>query len=109
MDTLPDWLLVAALTALRIGVPLAATLLVGYLLARLDARWKAEELARQQRARAAGELPPLARCWEKTGCSEAKRQACAAYNAPLPCWMALRRAEGRMPERCFTCPVFVNA
>lgn len=109
MDTLPGWLLVTELTVLRIGVPLAVTLLAGYALARLDARWKAEELARQQRARAAGELPPLARCWEIKGCGEDRRKNCSAYNAPLPCWMALRRAEGRVPERCFNCPVFVNA
>lgn len=109
MDILPDWLLVTGLTVLRIGVPLAVTLLAGYVLARLDARWKAEELARQQRARAAGELPPLARCSEIKGCSEEQRKNCPAHNAPLPCWMALRRAEGRVPERCFNCPVFVNA
>lgn len=109
MSPLPDWLVVAALTALRIAVPLAVTLLVGYVLSRLDARWQAEELARQQRAREAGELPPLARCWEITSCNAEARASCPAYNAPLPCWLALRRAEGRMPERCFTCPVFVNA
>jgi hypothetical protein len=93
----------AALLLLRVGLPVAITVLAGYLLSRLDAKWQADELAHQN-------LPSAPRCWEIMGCDPAKRAACPACRLrPLPCWMAQQRLEGRIPERCFSCEVFLTA
>lgn len=109
-----DWLLsltaVVALFALRLGVPLLITLLIGRWLARLDAKWQAEELARESPPgpSAARAEPP--RCWEVRGCDPAACEKCPAYQLrPLPCWLAFRRLTGRVPERCFACAVFLKA
>ncbi len=109
MDGLPEWVAVLGLTLLRLGLPIAITLLAGYWLARLDAKWQAEEQQRQEQARAEAEMPARVPCWEVKGCAPETREKCPAYQAAAPCWIALRQADGRMPERCFTCPVFVTA
>jgi hypothetical protein len=94
---------VAALFLLRVGLPLGITLLAGYLLSRLDAKWQADEAARRS-------LPAAPCCWEIMGCDPAKLAACPVRRLrPLPCWMARQRLEGRIPERCFDCEVFVTA
>ena len=41
--------IIAGMFILRLGVPLAITLLVGYGLNRLDAKWQAEAEARRQK------------------------------------------------------------
>jgi hypothetical protein len=43
MNWLSGAMIVAAMFVLRLGVPLAITLAVGYLLRRLYAKWQAEE------------------------------------------------------------------
>jgi hypothetical protein len=103
-----DWLTeggaVVGLFVLRCGLPLAILLAIGYFLRRLDDKWQAEQLARRQTRMVAP------RCWEIKGCNPAAHAACAACRLrPLPCWMAWRKIEGRVPERCFTCLVFLNA
>ncbi len=107
MDRLEGALGVVARFLVRVGVPIAIPLLIGYLLKRLDARWEAEEKARQASAPALPARPP---CWEIKGCSAEARAQCPAFQArPEPCWVAFQHAQGRVPERCFTCEVFVNA
>jgi hypothetical protein len=100
---------VAALLALRLALPVAATLLVSYLLVRLDEKWQTAERARLAHG-LAGAVREAPRCWEINGCDPAAAAACQARALrPLPCWLAQRRLTGRLPDRCFTCPVFVNA
>lgn len=116
------WLQVAAVIGmfvLRLGVPLAITLTVGYWLRRLDAKWQAEALARQADAaiaqQEAGAEPVIEMftmieqpsCWEQRGCSEGTYIGCPAYQqANLPCWLARLRAEGRLPQPCYRCKLF---
>lgn len=115
------WLQVAAIIGmfiLRLGVPLVLTLMVGYWLRRLDARWQAEALARRADAAMAqaeaGAEPSIEMfsvierpCWEQKGCPEGAMGNCPAYQqAELPCWLARLRAEGHLPHPCYRCELF---
>lgn len=116
--------ILAAMFAVRLGVPLAIIFLVSHVLLRLDARWRADALAHQQshtngtpctgpddaafvhRDGALIQEP----CWEYRGCSEVMRANCPAYGAPqLSCWLARRMAHGRLPSQCAACSIFTTA
>lgn len=114
-----DWMwqatIITGMFVLRLGVPLAITLLVGYWLHRLDARWQAEAEARWT----AGQLEPepihsplLRRlnqpCWLIKGCDETLCSRCPAYCQPnQPCWMAKRSPTGQLPEACYSCEILL--
>jgi len=119
MDGLSDALVIAGMFILRLGVPLAITLAVGYLLLRLDRKWQAEAWAEwesnrleggEQVEQAAGAAPALVGkqpCWELKECSQAVHEQCPAFKRPnIPCWLARRRAEGRLPAACYDCELF---
>lgn len=97
----------ATLILLRLGLPLAATALMVWLLQQLDARWQAEA-ERQQRAtpRVVARVP----CWEIRQCPPESRATCPAYAQPdLPCWQVFRDRQGRLAEACLSCQVFRDA
>jgi uncharacterized membrane protein YraQ (UPF0718 family) len=48
MDSLLQTAIIVGMFVLRLGIPLAITLLVGYWLRRLDNKWQAEARARQE-------------------------------------------------------------
>jgi hypothetical protein len=102
-----------ALFVLRLGVPVAFTLAVCFLLRRLDRKWEEEAQLGAVSAEAAGDgeapsdtatsLP----CWLIKGCGPERYENCAAYhNRALPCWLARLRAEGRIPQPCSSCSLF---
>lgn len=109
MPELIDGLFFAVLFLLRLGLPLALTLLVG--------RWLEKKL-QPRTAQDRSRLRPPSRsphsvraqplhCWELAHCPPLVRAHCAAYRHPeLPCWLALQ-VEGRpvRPE-CFTCGLY---
>ncbi len=108
---------VAVMFIVRLGVPLAVTVAVGYWLRRLDEKWQAEAMARratalaqQLQAQPQVEIlkvidPP---CWVTHNCSEAARKNCPACQNPnLPCWLARIRTEGRLPAKCYNCYHFI--
>ncbi len=114
-----DWLLQAAIILgmfiLRLGVPLLITLGVGTLLRRLDAKWQAEALAQREAAQTQEDVVVELEligvkeqpCWILRDCPEAVRLRCPAFQQPrLPCWLARRRAEGRLPVECYQCELF---
>ena len=114
-----DWLLeagaVVSLFILRLGVPLAITFAVAYFLRRLDAKWQAEAWAEweadQPEERVIAETRGLQAskqlCWSLKGCDESVRADCPAPKQPdIPCWLARRRAEGRLPAACYNCRLF---
>jgi hypothetical protein len=113
MNGLGDAAVIAGMFILRLGVPLAVTLAVGYVLLRLDAKWQAEAWAEwessqleqeEQTEQAAVREQP---CWELKACSQAVREKCPAYKRPdVPCWLVRRRAEGRLPAACYDCELF---
>jgi len=108
---------VAAMFIVRLGVPLAVTVAVGYWLRRLDEKWQAEAMARRATALAQQHqsepqiellkviAPP---CWVTNNCPEVARKNCpACQNPDLPCWLARIRAEGRLPAKCYNCNNFI--
>ena len=84
----------------RIGIPVAVTALVFFLLRRLDERWQKEALA----------VPVISSaqpCWEIKGCSGEKRRDCPASAQPdTPCWQVFRTRNGLLREACLGCSVF---
>jgi hypothetical protein len=85
---------------LRIGVPLAVTILVFFLLRRLDEAW-------QKEARALPVVSSQRPCWEVKGCSEENRKNCPAPAHPkAPCWQVYRLKTGQLREECLGCEVF---
>lgn len=117
MDWLLQTVIILGMFVLRLGVPLAITLAVGYWLRRLDAKWQAEAQAQreaelsQQQAPLDAEIkrPEVTKepCWVIKACPEAVYQQCPAYSQPhLPCWLARFRAGGMLPARCYRCTLF---
>ena len=111
-------LLILGMFILRLGVPLAFIVIVGYLLSRLDARWQAEAQAQreanplyQAALRALPQEPTIQEpCWQVKGCGKALRDRCAAPGeSATPCWTVRFRAEGALPPICQSCPLFLTA
>ena len=89
---------------LRIGIPLAVTAGVIYLLHRLDQRWQKEALS----------VPVVTLtgkpCWEVKECPDTIHKACSAAAQPrVPCWQVFRSKSGVLREDCLSCEVFRQA
>jgi len=114
MDKLLEVTVVAGMFLLRIGVPLAITLAVAYFLRRLDTRWQSEAWAEWEASQPQEKVKVTPRpfltsepCWSLKGCDETVRANCAATKQPdLPCWLARRRSEGKLPAECYDCRQF---
>jgi hypothetical protein len=102
MEPLTSILTIIAGLFLRLAIPIAGTLLLVYVLRKLDAHWQAE-----------AERTPImiekVECWKVKGCSEEQRKNCIGATSPLPCWQALRLPNGYLQEKCLSCEVFTNA
>ncbi len=102
MNAFPEVLAVVFGFVLRLGIPISLSVLIGWLLRRLDARWQAEAEAQLAQLQARATATP---CWEVNNCSPRMRQRCPAYNRPdIPCWEH-RRANGQLQAACLTCRV----
>jgi hypothetical protein len=102
MDTLVSLFYLIIGLLLRLAIPITATVLVVYILRRLDKRWQAEAKA----------LPvdvEKPECWKAKGCTPDQVKNCAAAKSPLPCWQAKRLPNGYLKEDCLSCPVFIAA
>lgn len=88
--------------AIRLAIPVGLTILVVLVLARLDRHWQSEA-----GPAATGVRKP--ECWKTQRCAPEKREACAGYQSPLPCWQVFRRSNGYLDPRCLGCPVLVAA
>ena len=102
MNTLAPFLYLLIGLLLRLAIPIAATLLVIYILRRLDQRWQAE--AKLQPVQV--ERPE---CWKIKDCSAEQVKDCAAARSQLPCWQVKRLPNGYLNEDCLSCPVFIEA
>lgn len=102
MNAFPEFFAVAFGFLLRLGIPVGLSILIGWLLRRLDARWQAE--AESELAQLQARTTP-APCWEVHHCPPGMRQRCPAYNQPnVPCWEH-QRANGQLQAACLTCKV----
>ncbi len=108
MDALSPVIVFLLGVTLRIGLPLAATALIIWLLQRVDAHWQAE--AERQRARAPVTATPHVPCWITNNCSAERRAACPIYgHAEALCWQYFRDRQGHLREACLGCQVFRSA
>ena len=102
METLTSILTILAGLFLRLALPIVGTIILVYLLGKLDAHWQAE-----------AELTPVTiekvECWKVKGCSEKQRKNCVGAATPLPCWQVHRQPNGYLQEKCISCEVFINA
>lgn len=102
METITAFLALSLGLVLRLALPIAVTLVLVYLLRRLDARWQLQ-----------AELQPVTiqkpECWKINGCSAEQRQECVAFSTPLPCWQVFRLPNGYLREECISCKVFIDA
>jgi len=102
METLTSFLIILIGLILRLGIPIAGTVLLIYLLRKLDAHWQTE-----------AEFTPVSvekvECWKVKGCSEEQRKNCIGAMSPLPCWQAQRQPNGYLQEKCISCEAFINA
>jgi len=109
--TIVDAVVVLFMFVLRIGVPIALTLLVG--------RWLEKKLAPREegqvettrrfttRTTQSGGKIIQVHCWDVKRCAPAKLAQCAAYKRPdLPCWLAIQAEGGKLREECFTCTFY---
>lgn len=88
---------------IRLLIPIGITVLIVYLLHRLDMRWQAEAL--EQSARGIEKIE----CWKIKDCAPEQYADCPAYASNQPCWQVHRLHNGYLREECLSCIVFHNA
>jgi hypothetical protein len=102
METVTSLLAILIGFLLRLALPIAGTIVLVYLLQKLDAHWQAE-----------AERTPVTvekvECWKVKGCSEEQRENCIGAASALPCWQVYRQPNGYLQEKCISCEVFINA
>jgi hypothetical protein len=102
METLTSLFAILAGLLLRLAIPVAGTIILVFLLRKLDAHWQAE-----------AELTPVTtekvECWKIKGCSEEQPKNCLGAASALPCWQVYRQPNGYLQEKCISCEVFINA
>ncbi|MDE3090267.1 MAG: hypothetical protein KGJ80_12875 [Chloroflexota bacterium] len=95
----------------RIGVPIAITLLVGRWLEKKLSPREEEQVETKSNyttrvTRSGGKIIQM-RCWDVKRCEPAKRAHCAAFQRrDLPCWLALQADGGKLRAECFTCAFY---
>lgn len=102
MDTITAFFYIVAGLLLRLAIPIATTVLVVFVLRKLDKRWQSEADLQAVKV----EKPE---CWKVKGCPPEKVANCTAAQSTLPCWQVNRQVNGYLNERCLTCSVFIEA
>ncbi len=88
---------------IRIGIPLVITLVLIWVVRRLDQNWRNDGAVVTVRAKNTG-------CWKNKSCSEEDRAKCTAYaNQDIACWQHFRHADGTLRSDCIGCDVFRQA
>lgn len=87
---------------LRLAIPILGTVLLIFLLRKLDARWQVEA----ERQSMAFDKP---QCWKIKGCAPAQVEKCPGARSTLPCWQVYRLPNGYLNEECINCEVFIEA
>lgn len=87
----------------RLLLPITVTVLIVYLLSKLDERWQAE-------AERQASFPAVTvECWKIKNCPPEQYKECPAYSSHQPCWQVHRLHNGYLREECLTCIVFRDA
>ena len=102
METLVSFLYIIVGLLLRLAIPILGTLLLVYILRKLDARWQAEALLHQQSTE-------NFECWKINGLSPQHADKPESYKSDVPCWQANRLPNGYLRDECLSCQVFTEA
>lgn len=102
MEALISFLYIIVGLLLRLAIPIAATILLVFLLRKLDERWQAEAEIQHQ----AVQKPE---CWKILGDTPQQTADAGAYTSDLPCWQVYRLPNGYLHEECLSCQVFTEA
>ena len=88
---------------LRIGVPVGLTLLLGWFVHRLDARWQAEAKETKKTLIELKRLEPVPPCWEYMNCPPSIRDNCPVYGqTEISCWEYFN-SNGAIRSSCQEC------
>ncbi len=98
-----DFLVIAYMLVLRIGVPILLVLMVGLWLER----WLEEREVEAPLHPIPHSIPVARHCWEmKRNRDTEQAKAVSAQRPDLPCWLALQVNGRGVKEMCYTCPIF---
>ncbi|MCL5951988.1 MAG: hypothetical protein M1132_09755 [Chloroflexi bacterium] len=106
---LVDVAIVALGFLVRIGIPIAITLALGYWLeSKLSPAVEKDEQVELKRPASRGpKVVNYPHCWELRHWDWARCAGCAACRHPdLPCWLALQVEGEKVREDCFTCALY---
>ncbi len=102
-----DAFVLFAMFALRIALPLAATLVIGKWLEQKLQPPRAIEQANGTRDPRAVDNIIYLHCWDLKHCDHTVRAHCAAFKRPdLPCWLALQSNGGHVRAECLSCVMY---
>ena len=94
---------------IRIGIPVVLTMLLAWILRKLDAQWRDDAISYREEAITKAEQDIYytiwARnpCWENNDCSPETRLKCKAYQQnEKPCW-EVYRTNGSYSKNCESC------
>lgn len=110
IETLIDWVGLAVMFALRVGIPLALTYYVG---CWLEKKFRPEEEVNgfrkaemASRMATSGKIIRL-HCWDvRHDESTQNAQIAAAKHTGLPCWLALQTEGAPLREQCTACAFY---
>lgn len=100
-------IIVISLFLLRIGIPLAITFLITYLIDRFVTGKSPARTIDAETPEMDQEAPFFVPCWESKDCPPEKHAACQVTNRPgIPCWLTMQLTKGHLSTECLDCPVF---
>ncbi len=102
METITSILIILGGMVLRLAIPILGTLLLIFLLRKLDNRWQAEAEIQS----VSMEKPE---CWKIKGCEPEQVSQSEGASSLLPCWQVYRQPNGYLNEECLSCTVFTEA
>lgn len=102
METFVSFLYIIAGLLLRLAIPILGTVLLVYLLRKLDRRWQAEAELHQQ-------VMEKAECRKIKGGTPQPMDNGEENKFAVPCWQANRLPNGYLSEECLSCQVFTEA
>lgn len=102
METLVSFLYIVVGLLVRLAVPILGTVLLVYLLRKLDKHWQAEAELQQQ-------ILEKPECWKINGSTPQQTEPREATTSDLPCWQVNRLPNGYLNEQCLSCEVFTEA
>ena len=109
METFSGMLTIAGWFLIRFAVPLVVTIVICWVLHKLDKRWLKDSEAKQGSDHMRN-LTTIMNCWLYHDCPKKQRSQCLAYQNPdIPCWQQFRKDDGYLQNRCVGCAVFRSA